>query len=70
MKTLWIKLTAQQEADLRNALGMADDVACQHIAIKIPEEQFAAFKRGETGGIIVAYNGPPHGGTAATVGLG
>ena len=69
MKTLWIKLTAEQEADLRKALQMADDVACQHIAIKISEEQFEAFKRGDTGGVVVAYNGPPHGGTAATVGL-
>ncbi len=70
MRTLWIKLTAQQEADLRKTLGMADDVVCQHLAIKIPKDQFAAFKRGENGGTIVAYNGPPHGGTTATVGLG
>lgn len=59
MKTLWIKLTEEQEKHLRQAVGMEENVQCKHIAIKLSDEALADITRGQDGGMVLLYNGPP-----------
>lgn len=59
MKTLWIKLTEEQEKHLRQAVGMEENVQCKHIAIKLDDAAVTDIAQGRDGGMVLLYNGPP-----------
>jgi hypothetical protein len=59
MKTLIIKLTDEQQAELRKVMGISAAEPCEYLGVKI--------EKAGGNGTIVAYNAPPTGTASGSV---